>query len=59
MVDTSITKEQFHKYVRVQKSGEYNMFSPEAMMVTGLNKSQFLEIMDKYETLEAKYGDTE
>lgn len=59
MVDTGITKEQFHRYVRVQKSGEYNMFSPEAMVVAGLSKGQFLEIMDKYNALEEKYGEAE
>ena len=51
-----ITKEQFKRYKRVQESGSYNMFSPEAMMAAGLSKSHFLEIMDNYDKLEKEHG---
>lgn len=59
MVDTFITEKQFKRYQKVQLMGNYNMFSPEAMEVAGLNKEQFLEIMKNYDKLEEKYGKSE
>ena len=59
MVNDEVTKRQFKAYVRVQKSGNYNMFTPEAMMSTGLDKSTYLKIMEDYNELEEKYGDSE
>ena len=59
MVDTFITEKQFKRYQKVQLMGNYNMFSPEAMEVAGLNREQFLEIMKNYDKLEEKYGKSE
>ena len=59
MVDSFITEKQFKRYQKVQLMGNYNMFSPEAMEVAGLNKEQFLEIMKNYDKLEEKYGKSE
>lgn len=54
-----ITKAQFNAYRRVQKSGNYNMFSPEAMISSGLDKGTYLQIMEDYDKLEQKYGESE
>jgi hypothetical protein len=51
-----ITKAQFNSYVRVQKSGNYNMFSPEARISSGLDKITYLKVMEDYDELEDKYG---
>jgi hypothetical protein len=54
-----ITKEQFFKYLRVQESGTYNMFSPEAIEATGLGKRVYSSIMAHYEELEDMYDNEE
>ena len=46
---SQVTKEQFQAYKRVQNSGNYNMFTPDAIMATGLDKTTYFEIIDKYE----------
>ena len=55
-MSTSFTPQQlkdFAKYVRVQKSGQYNMFDPRARTATGLSRKQFLFVMDNYMGLQA------
>ena len=54
-----VTKAQFRAYKRVQNSGDYNMFDPNARMLTGLDKNTYLSIMKNYEELEQKYGGNE
>lgn len=49
------TKEQFTAYVRVQYSGLWNMFSPEAIEATGLDKETYLRILRSYKALALKY----
>ena len=44
-----ISKEQFQAYKKVQISGNYNMFSPDAILATGLDKESYFEIIDKYD----------
>ena len=57
MEKTTISKEQFESYVRVQKSGVTNMFDlNNVKALTGLNKEQCLEIMSNYGELEEKYS---
>ena len=52
-----ITEEQFESYVRVQKSGVTNMFDVRNVTaLTGLDKSQIMEIMKTYGELEEKYN---
>ena len=47
-----ITKEQFEKYLKVQKSRITNMFDiKKVSILTGLNKEQILYIMDNYSEL--------
>ena len=49
------TKEQFTAYVRVQYSGLWNMFSPEAIEATGLDKETYISVMEHYMELAEKY----
>ena len=57
MEKTTISKEQFESYVRVQKSGVTNMFDlRNVTALTGLNKEQCLEIMSNYGELDKKYS---
>ena len=57
MAKLEITKDQFTAYVRVQKSGVTNMFDlRNVTALTGLDKSQIMEIMKTYGELEEKYS---
>ena len=49
------TKEQFQAYTRVQKSGNYNMFSPDAILSTGLDKETYFDIIENYDEYTEKY----
>ena len=51
-----ITREQFEGYKEVQNSGRYNMFDPNARMLTELDKNTYLSIMKNYDELSKKYG---
>ena len=49
------TKEQFKAYRRVQNSGAFNMFTPDAILSTGLDKTTYFDknysdYKEKYET---------
>ena len=50
-----ITKEQFAQYRRVQDGGMYNMFDPNARMMTSLSKNEWIDIMKNYDELSDKY----
>tara|TARA_R110000772_G_scaffold166048_1_gene277761 strand:- start:55 stop:228 length:174 start_codon:yes stop_codon:yes gene_type:complete len=57
MEKTTISKEQFESYVRVQKSGVTNMFDVRNVIaLTGLDKKQIMEIMSNYGELEKFYS---
>ena len=57
MAKLEITEEQFEAYVRVQMSGVTNMFDlRNVTALTGLDKSQIMEIMKTYGELEEKYN---
>jgi|TARA_R100000479_G_scaffold173941_1_gene121076 hypothetical protein len=49
------TKEQFKSYTRVQTSGVYNMFSPDAILATGLDKETYFDIIENYDEYTEKY----
>ena len=56
MEKTTISKEQFESYVRVQKSGVTNMFDVRNVTaLTGLDKKQIMEIMSNYSEIEKFY----
>ena len=50
-----VTKEQFKSYRRVQNSGAYNMFSPEAILSTGLDKTTYFDIVKNYSEYKEEY----
>ena len=53
-IKTTYTKkhfDDFKKYERVRKSGSYNMFDPRARRATGLDKDEYLFVMDNYSEL--------
>ena len=43
--------QNFKKYVRVQMGGRYNMFDPRARAATGLDKDEYLFVMENYSAL--------
>jgi len=49
------SKEQFKAYTRVQMSGNYNMFSPDAILSTGLDKETYFDIIENYDEYAEKY----
>lgn len=49
------TKAQFKRYVDVQYEGRYNMFDPNARMLTGLDSKTYGDIMKHYGELARKY----
>lgn len=52
-----ITKEQFEKYLKVQASGKYNMFDPQARQMSGLDNDTYSQIITQYSTLMVQYKD--
>ena len=50
-----INKEMFDAYKKVQNSGVYNMFTPDAVLATGLDKETYFKIIENYEELSKKY----
>lgn len=51
-------EQAFEKYVKVQKSGEFNMImdAPKVMEITGITKEQYIYILQNYRQLLNKYG---
>ena len=55
---TEITKEQFKRYVGVQKSGITNMWDVKTVgQLSGLEKEEIMTIMKSYGELEKKYNE--
>ena len=54
-----ITEENWEAYRTVQDSGLHNMFSPQAIMASGLDKNTYMAIVKNYSALEDKYEDKE
>ena len=50
-----ILRSEWEEYRRVQDSGLYNMFSPDAIRDSGLDRDTYLAIMDNYEALYEKF----
>ena len=49
------SKEQFQAYRRVQDSGAYNMFTPDAILSTGLDKETYFDIIEHYSEYKKQY----
>ncbi len=43
--------QNFKKYVRVQMSGRYNMFDSRARAATGMDKDEYIFVMENYDAL--------
>ena len=50
-----ITKEDWEAYRTVQDSGLHNMFTPDAIRASGLDKETYMTIVTNYSSLEEKY----
>ena len=51
-----ITKEDFEAFEEVREEGMYNMMSPNAILMSGLDKSTYLEILSNYSKLKEKFA---
>lgn len=51
-----ITQEDFLQYKKVQESGMFNMFDPQARQMTNLSKEQWVKIMKEYKKLNESWG---
>ena len=51
-----ITKSDWLAYRRVQKTGFYNMLSPDAVRSSGLDKDTYFEIVKNYDRYEKQFG---
>tara|TARA_R100001594_G_scaffold106332_1_gene140805 strand:+ start:1712 stop:1888 length:177 start_codon:yes stop_codon:yes gene_type:complete len=54
LYDVSI--EEWQSYLRVQKSGRFNMLDPQAISATGLDKKSYFEIIKNYDEFVREYG---
>ena len=50
-----ITRGDWNAYREVQKNGLYNMLSPEAIRLSGLDKDTYFEIVKHYDTYYEKF----
>ena len=50
-----VSKEQFQEYRKVQDSGAYNMFTPQAREMTTLSKNEWIYILKNYSELKSIY----
>ena len=48
-MSVTITESDFKEYVKVQKSGHFNMFDPQARAMTTLSKQQWQKCMNDYQ----------
>ena len=50
-----ITKTEWLAYRRVQKTGFYNMLTPDAVRSSGLDKDTYFEIVKNYDRYEDEF----
>lgn len=46
----------YNSYERVRTEGRFNMFSNQAMMLSGLSKEDYVYVMENYSELREKFG---
>ena len=51
-----VTKEDFEAFEEVREEGMYNMMSPNAILMSGFDKSTYLEILSNYSELKEKFA---
>ena len=54
LYDVSI--EEWQSYLRVQKSGRFNMLDPQAISATGLDEKSYFKIIKNYDEFVREYG---
>lgn len=54
-----ITKDKFDQFKKIQISGEFNMFDPQAREMTTLTKDEWVTIMQEYKKLDEAWGNNE
>ena len=47
--------QNFEQYLRVQRSGRWNMFSPQAIAASGLDRDEYLLVMTNYNLMWEKF----
>ena len=52
-----VEKEDFHKYLRVQYEGQFNMLSREAEEAVGIEQRKYYTIINFYKQLKELHGD--
>ena len=50
-----ITRVEWEAYREVQKGGLYNMLSPDAVRLSGLDENTYFEIVKNYDTYYEKF----
>jgi|2_EtaG_2_1085320.scaffolds.fasta_scaffold172243_1 hypothetical protein len=50
-----ITKEDFDDYESIRKEGMYNMLSSDAILMSGLDRNVYMEIISNYSELKEKF----
>ena len=55
----NVTAKEFKRYLEVQVSGLYNMFSQDAIFATGLGKETYMNVLQHYSELVEEYKYTE
>ena len=51
-----VSSKDFETYKRVQMEGQYNMLTPQARELTGLDKKVYWAIIQNYNQLNEQYG---
>ena len=51
----AVSKEDFEDYESIRKEGLYNMMSPDAILMSGLDKSTYMQIISNYSELKKKF----
>lgn len=54
-----VTQKDFLEYKKVQESGMFNMFDPQARQMTNLSKEQWVKIMQEYKKLNEAWGEND
>ena len=50
-----VTKEDFEDYESIRKEGLYNMLSHDAILMSGLDRTVYMEILSNYSELKEKF----
>jgi hypothetical protein len=54
-----VSKDEFHRFIGVQRGGSVNMISPDVQVLACIDKTTHMHILNHYEQLEEHYGQPE